>query len=893
MHGLHAGGAFPLTGSAAEVVDFYLVKQQNGRVENDDVAWEEAPQEVDEKDKGTPDEWLLRNPKLVRLTGRHPFNCEAPLRDLFRKGFITPSSLHYVRSHGSTPRGSWESHRISIGGLAPSQLVLTMDELVKMPHVSLPVTLVCCGNRRKEQNMIKQTIGFNWGAAGVSTGVWTGVPLTEILKRAGITPGMFPPNTMHIRFASEEDKGGDKLPPGVYGTSVTLEKALDPSQDIIVAFMYNGRLLDYDHGFPVRIIIPGFIGGRMIKWLTNIDLLDNQSQDYYHFYDNRVLPPFVDAERAKAEDWWHKPEYICNDLNINSAIACPDHDEVIAIPESDTSDAMYTMQGYAYTGGGRKITRCEVSLNSGADWRLADLKVYERPNAYGKYWCWAFWSFVVPVLELASASEVVLRAWDESTNTQPDKPTWNLMGMLNNPWFRIKIHRQVSPSGQTASCIRFEHPTMAGNVPGGWMARMKEHPALTAPGVYNEAQAQSSSQLPPPPSSAASAETKDGDSPDDVADADAPRFTLAEVKEHASEETGAWIVVRGKVYACAPFLKLHPGGADSILIEAGSDATESFEAIHSAKAWKMLKPYYIGELVDGSKDDCDVEEKSVEGSVYGGEGGQVALDQKRKIPFKLVDKEQLSPDSFRLRFALQTPTTVLGLPVGQHMLFSAKSKGDGKLVMRAYTPVSSDLDVGFFELVIKAYYPQLPAFPEGGKMSQLLCGMQVGDWIDVRGPLGHVTYVGQGLLQLGKEQRRVKHFAMLCAGTGITPIFQVLAAVLRERKQGGDVRCHVVYANRTENDILLRRELDDFAAKHPSVLKLQYVLSAPKDADSWRSAGGLVGRVTPQMVAELVPKGGSGSEAVALLCGPEGFQSATCVPALKSHGYTQEDIVVF
>jgi hypothetical protein len=76
----------------------------------------------------------------------------------------------------------------------------------------------------------------------------------------------------------------------------------------------------------------------------------------------------------------------------------------------------------------------------------------------------------------------VLRGWDEGHQTQPDKPTWNLMGMLNNPWFRVKIFKSIGGTGNTI--LTFEHPTLAGNQNGGWMPKMREHPALTTPGVY-------------------------------------------------------------------------------------------------------------------------------------------------------------------------------------------------------------------------------------------------------------------------------------------------------------------------------------------------------------------------------------------------------------------------
>ena len=144
--------------------------------------------------------------------------------------------------------------------------------------------------------------------------------------------------------------------------------------------MCNDKLLHVDHGFPVRMIIPGYIGGRMIKWLTNIDLIATQSPDYYHYYDNRVLPPFVDADLAVAEDWWHRPEFICNELNINSAIATPDHDQHLEVSE----DGRFTMQGYAYTGGGRQISRVEVSFDSGVTWLIATLQQTEKPSVYGK-----------------------------------------------------------------------------------------------------------------------------------------------------------------------------------------------------------------------------------------------------------------------------------------------------------------------------------------------------------------------------------------------------------------------------------------------------------------------------------------------------------------------------
>lgn len=215
----HPGQPMPNRGPD-EVTRYYLKNLA------EDESFQETAVAIDAKDQDTPDQWVPRHKDLVRLTGRHPFNCEAPLKSLFSKGFITPTSLHYVRNHGACPNIEWENHVIKIGGLAPFPIELKMKDIMALPMHSLPVTLVCCGNRRKEQNMIKQTIGFNWGAAGVSTGVWSGARLIDILKLAGISGIDNFAEGHHIRFASESERGGDKLPGGVYGTSIPLEKAV-------------------------------------------------------------------------------------------------------------------------------------------------------------------------------------------------------------------------------------------------------------------------------------------------------------------------------------------------------------------------------------------------------------------------------------------------------------------------------------------------------------------------------------------------------------------------------------------------------------------------------------------------------------------------------------------
>ncbi|VAI41388.1 unnamed protein product [Triticum turgidum subsp. durum] len=310
---------------------------------------EVEPSTRDPRDEGTADAWIDRNPSLIRLTGKHPLNCEPPLARLMHHGFITPAPLHYVRNHGAVPRGDWATWTVEVTGLVRRPARLTMDELsTAFPAAELPATLVCAGNRRKEQNMVQQTVGFNWGAAGVSTSVWRGARLRDVLLRCGIMSSK-KGQALNVCFEGAEDLpggGGSK-----YGTSVTREWALDPSRDILLAYAQNGEQLLPDHGYPVRVLIPGCIGGRMVKWLRRIVVTPAESDNYYHFRDNRVLPSHVDAELANAEAWWYRPEYIINELNTNSVITTPGHDEILPI-NAFTTQRAYTIKGYAYSEEG-------------------------------------------------------------------------------------------------------------------------------------------------------------------------------------------------------------------------------------------------------------------------------------------------------------------------------------------------------------------------------------------------------------------------------------------------------------------------------------------------------------------------------------------------------------
>lgn len=519
---------------------------------------------IDPRDVNTPDSWIPRQRSMSRNTGRHPFNSEAPMDELMAAGYLTPVSLHIVRNHGAVPKLDWKTHKIEIGGMVERPTSITMEELLTFPTVTVPATVTCAGNRRKEENTIKRTVGFDWGPSATSCTYWTGVRLCDILRHVGAKGPSQGGRFVCFRGPVGELPQGED---GSYGTSLSLAHAMDPANDVILAFKQSGRWLTPDHGFPVRMLIPGFIGGRMVKWLSEITVTSEESSNYYHYFDNRVLPPHVDKDIAKAEGWWYKPDYIINELNINSAVARPWHDEVVSLKENKP----YQISGYAYTGGGRFVIRCEVSLDDGKTWRQANINRFEKPNPYGKFWAWVFWDLTVETFEFTQCNELLVRAWDSSQNGQPEHITWNVMGMMNNCYFRIKIH-PVS-SGKDIG-LRFQHPAPIdfGDLKTrGW----REEESLSSDAMA----------IDPAP-----AEEK-------KVQKDMPKYTMEEIEKHDHDQS-VWFIRDGKVYDGTGFLEDHPGGADSILLVGGQDATIEFDAVHSEEAKKQLEDYYIGDVAE-------------------------------------------------------------------------------------------------------------------------------------------------------------------------------------------------------------------------------------------------------------------------------------------------------
>ncbi|XP_074271195.1 NADH--cytochrome b5 reductase 1 [Silene latifolia] len=236
-----------------------------------------------------------------------------------------------------------------------------------------------------------------------------------------------------------------------------------------------------------------------------------------------------------------------------------------------------------------------------------------------------------------------------------------------------------------------------------------------------------------------------------------------------------------------------------------------------------------------------------------------SLDPENFKDFKLVKKTQLSHNVAKFTFALPTPTSVLGLPIGQHISCRGKDS-QGEEVMKAYTPTTLDCDVGRFELVIKMY-PQ-------GRMSHHFREMKVGDYLSVKGPKGRFKY----------QPGQVRAFGMLAGGSGITPMYQVSRAILENPSD--KTKVHLIYANVTSEDILLKEELESLAKTYPDRFKVYYVLNQPPEG--W--TGG-VGFVSKEMIKEHCPA--PAADIQILRCGPPPMNKAMAAH-LEELGYSPE-----
>jgi sulfite oxidase len=236
-----------------------------------------------EKKKPATDDPFSLDPdrsSLLTVLTRKPFNAETP-KELSVENLITPNEFHFKRNHLPVPHVDIEKFELEIiDEINNKTHKFKLDDIkTKYPVHTIPVTIQCSGNKRKSMNDYEPVQGLMWDVNAISTAEWTGVKLADILADCKID--FDDERIKHVQF-----EGLDADPVGArYGASVPKEKVFDKKGDVLIAFQMNGVDIPLDHGFPLRVVVPGVIGARSVKWLSKVVLSNEESKSHWQQND--------------------------------------------------------------------------------------------------------------------------------------------------------------------------------------------------------------------------------------------------------------------------------------------------------------------------------------------------------------------------------------------------------------------------------------------------------------------------------------------------------------------------------------------------------------------------------------------------------------------------------
>jgi len=231
----------------------------------------------------------------------------------------------------------------------------------------------------------------------------------------------------HVIFEAY-DEGADGSP---YGASIPIEKGFNPFGDVLLAYEMNGQTLPRDHGYPIRVVVPGVVGARNVKWLNRIVLSDEESSSHWQQNDYKGFNPGVDWDTLD----YSKAPAIQN-MPVTSQICEPDNGSTVKV----RPDGTVKIKGYAYSGGGNRIIRIDLTSDGGKTWFEGKIDQQDsvlEPRHYG----WTVWSADVKVPEGEKGIEVWCKAVDSNNNVQPEsfENIWNVRGLLSNAYAKINI----------------------------------------------------------------------------------------------------------------------------------------------------------------------------------------------------------------------------------------------------------------------------------------------------------------------------------------------------------------------------------------------------------------------------------------------------------------------
>lgn len=343
-----------------------------------------------------------------------PMNAEPLLPELV-KSWVTPVESFFIRSHGNTPDLKADSFRLSIEGLVEKPLTLSLAELGQFQQHSVTATLTCAGNRRSEHSRTKAIKGVQWREGAIGNAKWSGSRLSDLLKKVGLRD-----SAKHVWFEGLDtvEDGGKSF---AFGGSIPLEKALSDreiSPGALLATTMNDKPLTAGHGFPLRSVVPGYIGARSVKWLSKIVVSDRPSPNHFVADVYKLVDTGDLLEVAENAPIYRMP--------LNAAICTPTADATLKAGRAEVT-------GYALPPGvpGVSIRKVEVSADRGRTWTEAKL------TTPASEFCWQLWSAEIVVN--SETKELIARATDSRGDSQPEIVRWNAKGYLYNAWHRVPV----------------------------------------------------------------------------------------------------------------------------------------------------------------------------------------------------------------------------------------------------------------------------------------------------------------------------------------------------------------------------------------------------------------------------------------------------------------------
>jgi DMSO/TMAO reductase YedYZ molybdopterin-dependent catalytic subunit len=321
---------------------------------------------------------------------------------------VTPIGLHYLLAHYDIPIVDAEGWQLELGGHVEQSRTLSLDEITARPAVTLTVTLECAGNGRA--HLRPRPFSQPWLEEAVGTARWTGTPLAPLLREAGLRAG-----GVEVVFTGL-DRGNERGTELAFERSLPLDQAL--AEDVLLAWAINDQPLPPQHGFPLRLLVPGWYGMASVKWLAGVTVVDRPFAGHQQSYAYRL---------RQTEDEEGEPL----SLMLPRALMIPPGVPDFPTRRRTLAAGPCALEGRAWSGFA-PIERVDVSTDGGASWRPAELEFdVASPHA----WCRWRHSFDATPGEHG----LICRAADASGRIQPLEAVWNLSGYANNAVQRIQL----------------------------------------------------------------------------------------------------------------------------------------------------------------------------------------------------------------------------------------------------------------------------------------------------------------------------------------------------------------------------------------------------------------------------------------------------------------------